>query len=140
MPLIRTLALRMPCPSAVVTRPEMARLAAVDGINCSCQPPFTQPVILVGASTNPASSRMYRLHTPFELLRRKLPVSVCVPVPPTVLPGSLYGPGGAGAGKLLTGVSQFVGSNVPVVNAPESGKTAPAESLNVSVTPGIESG
>src|SRR5207249_1376308 len=58
---------------------------------------------------------------PFELDRRKLPPSVCVPVPPMALPGSLYGAGGAGAGKLAWFGSQLVGSNWPVLSVVQIG-------------------
>ena len=54
--------------------------------------------------------------------------------PPTALPGSTYGPGGAGDGKLVTGDSQVVGSNTPVVSGPLSGSTCGCTSWNVSVT------
>src|SRR5438045_644465 len=71
---------------------------------------------------------------PFGFVSPKVPLSVCAPDPPTELPGSLYGAGGAGAGKLVIPGSQLVGSNAPVVNGDEFGNTCPSISLNVSVT------
>lgn len=118
----------MPCPLAVITRPEIEACAAVDPKNSIPQPPATLPTI-VGVSD---LSRTKRFQTPFAFAPPKLPKSVCVPVPPTVLPGKLYGGAGAGAGNAPT-LSHEVGSKSLVVRGPLSGTTAPAVSMKLSV-------
>jgi len=130
-PDMTTWAFRMPRPSAVVTRPAIVTPDAVSGRNSSDHPPLIQPLI---ASNVPPSSLTYRLQTPFELESPNVPFRVCGPVPPIAVPGSLYGAGGAGAGKSVTGDSQLVGSNIPDVSIDEFGSTWPAESININVT------
>ena len=134
-----TLALRMPAPEAVVTRPDSETPAAVVCRNWMPQPQI-EPTTTSGSSSCPPSSRTHSFHVPLAFARKKFPLSVCNPVPPTALPGSLYGAGGAGGAKLETGVSQFVGSKLPVVSGPLFGSTCPAVSMNVSVTPGVAIG
>src|SRR5262245_4497124 len=53
------------------------------------------PLAIWPMTPEPPKSRTYKLHVPLALMPPKFPLNVCVPVPPTVLPGRLYGPGGA---------------------------------------------
>src|SRR5688572_7977136 len=120
LPVSTISALRIDVPSAVVTRPDMDACAAVGARNSSPHPPAISQVI---ATTLPPSSRTNSLHVPFAFVKPNVPNKVVSIGPPIMLPGSTYGPGGAGAGKFVTGDSHVVGSNLPVVSGPLSGST-----------------
>src|SRR5512140_2759073 len=87
-------ALRMPAPSAVVTRPEIEAPAAVGGSMVRHQPPEIDPFRTSGLSGLPPSSRTYRLHVPFGFVSPNVP-NIVLPIGRTgELPGSTYGAGG----------------------------------------------
>src|SRR6476469_1287138 len=105
-----TLALRMPLPPAVVTRPASDTPAAVVG-GKSIPHPQIDPTTTFGLAV-PASSLTYRLHVPFAFVNPNVLVSVGTPLEL----GSMYGAAGAGAGKLDCGASQLTGLKLPVTS------------------------